>query len=232
MASTLQAAARSGSNGGPTQGTGRPTTIKSRRSWRPGLLALSLFLIVGSMLAGLWLYQSTTSRVGVLVAATDLQPGDQLSVADTRVQLVAAEPDFLQTLFTEEQAEATGFYSGGLELTVGRSIPAGSPLVRSYLFPDEAIIPPDKAVVGVSLDAGSYPHAIRDGHTVALQSASTDDDQAEAVPLGEAEVWSAVVDINSGRLAADLIVDIEDQNAVVQAHRNDLLRVTLINGGS
>lgn len=230
MTSTLQAATGAGANGGNTP-TGRPTTIKRRRSWRPGLLALSLFLIVGSMLAGLWLYQSTTSRVGILVAATDLQPGDVLTVADTRVQYVAAEPDFLQTLFTEDQADSVGFYSGGLELTVGRSIPAGAPLVRSYLVPEEGLIPAGKAIVGVNLDIGSYPNLIRDGHTVELQATSDDDEQLEALTLGEAVVWSAVIDPGNGNLNADLIVDLGDQNAVVQAHRNDLLRLTLVEGG-
>jgi len=232
MTSTLQGATRSGSNGGTAPATGRPTTIKRRRSWRPGLLALSLFLIVGSMLAGLWLYQSTTSRVGVLVAATDLQPGDQLTPADTRVQLVAAEPDFLQTLFTDDQATATGFYNGSLNLTIGRSMPAGTPLVRDYLVLDENLIPTGKAVVGVDLELGSYPNLIKDGFTVSLQATSSDDEQLQSLQLGEAEVWSAVVDPGDGRLSADLIVDLDDQTTVVQAHRNDLLRLTLIDGGS
>ncbi|MDH4278922.1 MAG: hypothetical protein OEW83_12665 [Acidimicrobiia bacterium] len=231
MTSTLQGATRSGSNGGTAPAAGRPTTIKRRRSWRPGLLALSLFLIVGSMLAGLWLYQSTTSRVGILHAATALQPGDQLTVADTRVQYVAAEPDFLQALFTEDQATATGFYGGTLGLTVSRSIPAGAPLVRDYLVPDENLIPEGKAIVGVNLELGSYPNLISDGHTVDMQSASDDDEQLTSVSLGEAVVWSAVVDPDNGRLRADLIVELEDQNAVVQAHRNDLLRLTLVDGG-
>ncbi len=231
MASTLQGATRSGSNGGTAPTTGRPTTIKRRRSWRPGLLALSLFLIVGSMLAGLWLYQSTTSRVGILVAATDLRPGDQLTATDTRVQFVAAEPDFLTTLFTDDQANATGFYNGTLDLTVSRSIPAGAPLVRDYLVLEEDLIPGDKAIVGVDLEVGSYPNLIRDGHTVDMQSASGDDEQFASISLGEAVIWSAVVDPDNGRLRADLIVELEDQNAVVQAHRNDLLRLTLVDGG-
>ncbi len=232
MTSTLQGATRSGSNGGTTPATGRPTTIKRRRSWRPGLLALSLFLIVGSMLAGLWLYQSTTSRVGILVAATDLEAGDRLTVADTRVQFVAAEPDFLQALFTEEQATSSGFYGETLGLTVGRAIPAGSPLVRAYLVTDENLIPTGKAIVGVDLEVGSYPNLIRDGHTVDLQATSDDDEQLTSISLGRAEVWSAVVDPTNGKLRADLIVDLENQNAVVQAHRNDLLRLTLVDGGS
>ena len=231
MASTLQAATQAGSNGEAVAGPGRPTTIKSRRSWRPGLLALSLFLIVGSMLAGLWLYQSTTSRVGVLVAATDLQPGDRLEVTDTRVQYVAAEPEFLAPLFTEEQAVGSGFYGGSLELTVGRPLPAGSPLVREYLLTEETLIPADKTVVGVSLGVGEYPNAIASGNVVALHSTSSDDEQLDAVLLGEAEVWSAQIDPNSGALIADLIVEVEEQSTIVQAHRNDLLRLTLVAEG-
>ena len=232
MTSTLQATTRSGTNGGSNPGTTRPTTIKSRRSWRPGLLVLSLFLIVGSMLAGLWLYQSTTTRIGVLVAASDLEPGDRLQISDTRVQFIAAEPDFYDTLFTEDQANATGFYGGSLELTVSRSMPAGAPLVRDYLVRNEDLIPAGTAVVGVNLELGSYPNLITDGQTVALQATSSDDELLESITLGEAEVWSASIDPDDGKLNADLIVRLADQNAVVQAHRNDDLRLTLVDGGS
>lgn len=228
MASTLQGATRSGSNGGTAPTTGRPTTIKRRRSWRPGLLALSLFLIVGSMLAGLWLYQSTTSRVGILVAATDLQPGDQLTAADTRVQFVAAEPDFLTSLFTDDQANATGFYDGTLDLTVGRSIPAGSPLVRDYLIPEGNLIPAGKAVVGMDLRVGTFPQLLRAGDTVELFFAYDDTDATLSTPLGAAEVWSVSAGESAEMVVVDLVVELEQQESVVQAHRTDQLRFTVV----
>ncbi len=231
MTSTLQTASTVGQNGGSASTGGRPTTIKSRRSWRPGLLFLSLFLIVGSMLAGLWLYQSTTSRVGILVAASDLEPGNLLTVADTRVQYVAAEPEFLQTLFTEDQANSVGFYGGTKNLTVGRSIPAGAPLVRAYLVPDENLVPGGKAVVGVKLERGEYPNLIRDGQTVAVHAVTSDDEDLVAIPITEAEVWSATIDPNNGELTADLIVDLGEQFAIVQTHSNELLRLTMVEGG-
>lgn len=228
MTSTLQGATRSGSNGGTAPTAGRPTTIRRRRSWRPGLLALSLFLIVGSMLAGLWLYQSTTSRVGILVAATDLQAGDQLTVADTRVQYVAAETEFLTSLFTEDQAEATGFYDGALDLTVGRSIPAGSPLVREYLIAEGNLIPAGKAVVGMDMRVGTFPQVLRDGDTVELFFAYDDKDVTASTPLGTAEVWSVTADESAETVLVDLIVDQEQQESVVQAHRTNQLRFTVV----
>jgi hypothetical protein len=184
------------------------------------------------MLAGLWLYQSSTSKVGVLVAAQDLQAGNQLSASDTRVQYITAETDFLQSLFTENQAKSVGFYAGDQELVVGRFIPAGSPLVREYLVPRERVIPPNKAIVGLRLEAGSYPSALRGGDTVALYAAPNDDDVQQARPLGEASVFRMRLDERDGDLTADLVVEADTQESIVQAHRNDELRITLIRSGS
>jgi hypothetical protein len=78
---------------------------RSRR--RPGLYALGTVLVVVGALAAVWLVNSTSNRVPVLVLANDVSYGDTITRADLTTTEVAHDPS-VRTVPADQASEVVG----------------------------------------------------------------------------------------------------------------------------
>jgi len=130
--------------------------IAPPRQRRPALAALALLLIVGGALVAGLLAVRMDSRVPVLVAAQDIEPGAEITKEDLRVSRVASEG---LGLIPEEYAEQViGAYA-----TTG--IKANT-LLDENMVSSKDPVPDDRAVVSVPLDGKLAPGRITSGDVV------------------------------------------------------------------
>lgn len=130
--------------------------IAPPRQRRPALAALALLLIVGGALVAGLLAVRMDSRVPVLVAAQDIEPGAEITEEDLRVSRVASEG---LGLIGEEYAEQViGAYA-----TTG--IKANT-LLDENMVSSKDPVPDDRAVVSVPLDGKLAPGRITSGDVV------------------------------------------------------------------
>ena len=211
-----------------------PVALKQRRSWRPGLMLLGLFLVVGSMLGGILLLDSVTTTTSVLVAAGDMERGHVVQVSDVRVAEISVEPD-LNVLRLDEQRFLGGASSGQPVRVLRGFVPAGTVLSEDHFIEESVAIGPSQALTGVRLESGQYPSALKVGDEVDLFAVQLRSGEADATPIGRAEVWriwqSVSADDRTEDLVADLLIQADLQPAVVQAHADDALRITIVRSG-
>lgn len=154
--------------------------IAPPRQRRPALAALALLLIVGGALVAGLLAVRMDSRVPVLVAKEDIEPGAQITEEDLGVVRVASEG--LGLIGEEYADEVIGAYA-----TTG--IPANT-LLDENLVSSESPIPDGRAIVSVPLEGKLAPTStVRSGDLVQVvraTSASGGSEKAEV--LGTAYV--------------------------------------------
>jgi Flp pilus assembly protein CpaB len=130
--------------------------ISPPRQRRPALAALALLLIVGGALVAGLLAVRMDSRVPVLVAAQDIEPGAKITAEDLKVARVASEG---LDLIPEEYAdEVIGSYA-----TSGIT---ANTLLDERMVSSEDPVPDGRAVVSVPLDGKLAPGRVASGDLV------------------------------------------------------------------
>lgn len=197
---------------------------------RPGLAAAGAGLVVFSMLVGAWMFLASSRTIGVLVAARDLAPGEQLDASDVRVVQLSRPGDLRAVMSTQQ------------ELVVGRTtrgpVPAGTLLNTSLFVDRDEAVPAGQVVVGLALSPGSAPSGqLAAGDRVELLAvarsvagSSTQAPPARVLAVGS--VWS-VEPIGSGSSATgkiwvSLLVPQASHGDVAQAAADDRLRIGLL----
>lgn len=132
----------------------RPTGPPRQR--RPALAALALLLIVGGALLAGVLALRMDSREAVLVAATDIAPGTQIT-ADMLVEAQVAS-DKLQTIDVDQASQVVGTYA---TTTIAKDS-----LVEVSALSNEAPVSGDRAVVAVGLNPALTPAGLKPGDLV------------------------------------------------------------------
>ena len=142
-------------------------------------LVAGVLLVVVSALGGVLLFSSTDDRVDVVVAATELLPGQPVERADLRVARVAVD-DGITTVTPDAVANLVG------QQAIGR-VPAGT-LLSPGMFADELPLEPGEVVFGAALDPGEAPlSALQVGTPVELLSVVPSDPFSQAPPPVEGE---------------------------------------------
>jgi Flp pilus assembly protein CpaB len=191
-------------------------------------VALGLLLVFGSGLAFAAWSHATSSRVAVLVAASDIDAGDVIGPTSLRTEEVAAGPG-LSRVTADRRADLVGKSARG-------PIPAGA-LLTPTMVSDGPVVPAGQSVVGAVLAPGAYPtEALRPGDTVELvASAVTKEPDAVPLSLGRARVWAITdADATSGTRGrfVSLLVSADDALAVTNASALQQLRLVLVGAGS
>ncbi len=130
--------------------------IAPPRQRRPALAALALLLIVGGALVAGLLAVRMDSRVPVLVAAQDIEPGAMITEEDLKVSRVASEG--LDLIPEEFADEVVGSYA-----TSGIT---ANTLLDVRMVSSEDPVPDGRAVVSVPLDGKLAPGRVASGDLV------------------------------------------------------------------
>lgn len=209
-------------------------------------LVAGVLLVVLSALGGVLLFSSTDDRVDVVVAATELLPGQPVERTDLRVARVAAD-DNIATVTPDAVANLVG------QQAIGR-VPAGT-LLSPGMFADELPLGPDEVVFGAALDPGEAPlSGLQIGTTVELLNVVPEDATPQpppaetqaplpaegetpaptpasgeviSTPIGSGTVW-AVESIATGQLWVSIRVDRQVGLQASLASAQDALRVVLV----
>ena len=224
MAQSLLDSTRSRSSQSGKDAPVVPLVPPKRR--RPTWVVAGGLLILTAAIVGAWIFSSTTSRLAIVVAARDLEPGDVLQASDLRVVEITTAPD-MRAIQESQQSLVIGRVARG-------PIPAGT-VVNTDLFADPgAAVPSGFVVVGASLEAGAAPLAsLASGDPVDIVGVSkaAGADTSSATVLTRGTVWA--VDAASGsssspKLWVSLLVPTEAQTAVAQAAADGRLRLSLV----
>jgi hypothetical protein len=214
--------------------TRAPAILKHRRGWRPGLLLFGLILVVGSMLAGILLFDSVTTTTRVLVAAEDLNRGQILTTSDVRVAEITVTPE-INVLPLDEQRFLGGESAGEPVRVLRGFVPAGSVLTKEHFVEQGELVGANEALVGARLETGRYPSTLRVGDEVEMFAASPRNTGEGAAYIGRAEVWNvwqaASEEDRTDDLIADLLIDADFEAAVLQAQSEGNLLLTLVSDG-
>ncbi|KAA1427208.1 SAF domain-containing protein [Nocardioides antri] len=150
---------------GPAGGT----QIAPPRQRRPALAALALLLIVGGALVAGLLAVRMDSRVPVLVAAQDIEPGAEIAAEDLEVVRVASEG--LGLIPEDYTDQVVGAYAT-------TTIRANTLLDENMVSRDNPV-PRDRAVVSVPIAGNTAPGRVAPGDLVQVirttDAASADD---------------------------------------------------------
>jgi len=191
------------------------------RDRRPALAALALLLVLGGALASTLLVLRSGDRVEVLVAATDIAPGQTVTADDfTTAQVAADGASFVQ-------AEARDNFVG-TSATVG--IPAGT-LINNVMFQAGTVVPDDADVVGLVLTPQQRPAGpIGQGDVVRLFLVPRGDQLAGSGAEGSELVSAArvVESVDGGNqgLSLSVLVPSDDASAVVAGSATGQVAVT------
>jgi hypothetical protein len=144
---------RNGAPSGPTATTGpAPAATGDRlpkppRRRRPGFAALAVLLVVGAAATAGLLAIRLDERVPILVAATDIPVGKEITRQDLAVARVASSE--LKLIAAEDVAAVEGRYAT-------QSIPAGRPL-DAQMLGDSGLLKPGWVALGVVIKPGNVP---------------------------------------------------------------------------
>lgn len=177
-----------------TRAAARRPIAAVRRRWGRIGVGVAAAVVGGWVFAALYL--SADDRVGVVVAATDVERFEVLERADLRIVEVSAD------------AAVEWVHADRLDDLVGRTVAsglvAGVPLVDALLVPDgERLVAASEAVVGVVVGAAEGPHGeLRPGAVVSVV-ARTGSGGTEVV---ETPGW--VLDVSSVSASGDRSVEV------------------------
>ena len=200
---------------------------------RPATVLAGVASVVLAALLGAYVFTASSSKVPVMVAAHDLEPGVPVSAADLRV-VELRSTGALRAIQSSQQ-----------ELILGEvpraPVPAGTVLNTGLFVSASDAVPHGKAVVGAAFEAGQIPSPrLGAGDNVQLlQVAAAAPGSLDAAPrsasvLGSATVWavtgSAEPGSSTSKVWVSLLVDESSQTAVAQAAADGVLRVSLVAG--
>lgn len=214
-----------------------PGRVAEARHRNPTWLLAGVLLVVLSALGGVLLFSSNDDRTDVLVAATDLEPGQPIEQSDLRIEQVALDGG-VRSIAPSEAADLVG------RIPVGR-VPASSMLAPG-MFADEVALGPDEMVFGAALDPGEAPlSGLQVGAPIELLVLRVADltgsagpvasDPAAGVPtaatgataIGTGTVW-AVESIATGQIWVSMRVRRDVGLAASLASAEDTLRIVLV----
>jgi len=205
-----------------------PGRVAEPRRRNPTWIVAGVLLVVLSALGGVLLFTSSDDRTGVLVAASDLEPGRAVEAADLRIERVAIDGG-VRAVTADDAGELVGRHPTG-------RIPAGT-MLSPAMFDAAIPLGPDEVVIGASLDPGEAPlSAVDVGDAVELievdvaapgDAAAT---ESSVRTLGTGTVW-AVEPVATGQLWLSVRADRAVGMAASLASAQDRLRVALIGGG-
>ena len=226
--------------GGAPAARFEPGRVAEPRPRNPIWLVAGVLLVVVSALGGVLLFSSTDDRMDVVVAATEILPGQPVERADLRVARVAVD-DGIATVTPEAAANLVG------QQAIGR-VPAGT-LLSPGMFADELPLKPGEVVFGAALDPGEAPlSGLQIGTPVELlnvvaadpsspvpppvggegeAAAPASDGRVVSIPIGPGIVW-AVEPIATGQLWVSIRVDREVGLEASLASAQDSLRIVLV----
>jgi hypothetical protein len=206
-----------------------PGRVAEARHRNPTWIVAGVLLVLLSALGGVLLFTSSDDRAEVLVAATDLEPGQAVVSGDLRIERVAVDGG-VRSMPASAAADLVGQHPTG-------RIPAGT-MLSPAMFDAAIPLGADEVVVGASLDPGEAPlSAVEVGAPVELiEVAVSTPGAAGAAPvedtartIGAGTVW-AVEPVATGQIWLSLRVDRDVGMAVSLAAAQDRLRVALIGG--
>lgn len=185
-----------------------PLKLKARsRRWRAMLLAGAL-MAAGAALSVVALEQ-VDQRAPVLVAATDLPAGHQVTAGDVRV-VEAAGLEGLPTLGEPAQAVGT---------TVTTPVTEGGLLSDDVLGADGEQLGSDEAEVGLQLEPGRAPTSLRPGAEVTVVLTGEGADQS--VPARVQALEGLTDEAAGGGHSVDLVVESTYAAQVARAAAED-----------
>lgn len=203
-------------------GESRPSPPRRRR---PGMAALAVLLVVGgAALAGL-LALRLDSREPVIVLATDVPAGTEITADLLRTTPVAGDDTLLVP--EDQVADVLGTYA---RVTLSR----GQLLDTSMLTRDQPI-GAGAVRVGAPLTSGRVPPDLRSGDQVRLVRLG--DGSTPPTPLAEGLVMttstptSGDIADDSGSAGVTLLVSEDAADGVIDAGGNDVLGIALIERG-
>lgn len=203
--------------GGPARRPGR-----GRRPRRWALFGMGLFLVAGSVVAGLTLWGEAGATREVLVAARPITAGHVLGRADLRAVALGGT-EGVSVVAASDAARLVGAVAT-VPMPAGAVIPAD--VTRAGLLPPAA-----QAVVSVALPAGAVPALASPGSPVRLFAIPV---TGRPAPIGVPESgWPAVlVAVAPGGSGAAITVSLQvaeqDAGAILEA--GDGVRVVVVNG--
>jgi SAF domain len=207
-----------------------PGRVAETRHRNPAWVLGGVLVVLLCALAGVLLFSSADERTEVLVAASDLEPGEPISRADLRIERIVLDGG-VGSLSPAAADELVG------ELPVGR-VPAGT-LLAPGMFAAEVPLAPNEVVFGAALDPGEAPlSGVQVGAPVELLDVARASPTAElgtepataAVTIGTGTVW-AVEPLATGQLWISVRVPRTVGLSASEASQLDTLRVVLIGGG-
>jgi len=184
-------------------------------------------LVIVAAVIGAWAFSSTSTRISIVVAARDLEPGDVVAAADLRVVEIGAAGD-MRAVQAFQQSLVIGQVARG-------AIPAGT-VLNTDLFADPGTSVPDGfVVIGTPLDAGTAPiGSLASGDPVdviGVAKANGPDGSATAEVITRASVWAVdrpETSSASPKVWVSLLVPVDSQTAVAQASADGRLRLSLV----
>lgn len=203
--------------------------IAPPRQRRPALAALALLLIVGGALVAGLLAVRMDSRVPVLVATQDIEPGARITADDFGVVRVASEG--LGLLPEDLADQVDGAYAT-------RAIPANTLLDQNMVSTDDPV-PDGRAIVSVPLDGKLAPATtVQEGDLVQIvRATSATGSSAKAEELGTGYVL-AVTEPESDELGgstqaatASILVLDDAAVAVIDAASNGEAGLAILESG-
>ena len=202
---------------------------RRRPSWALG----GAVMIVAAALLGAYVFSVETSKVSVMVAAHDLEPGLPIGAGDLRVVQIGMTGE-LRAIQPDQQGLILG-------QTPRAAIPAGTVLNTGLFVAAGEAVPQGQVVVGASFAAGEVPTPrLRTGDLVQLlevaptAGGAADAASLDAVVLGAATVWAVTGSADPGastsKVWVSLLVTVGLQTQVAQAAADGRLRLALGGG--
>ncbi|MPZ52633.1 MAG: hypothetical protein GEU79_07855 [Acidimicrobiia bacterium] len=138
-----------------------PDSPKKRKVKVPQLILAIIVMAGAALIAVLW-YSSSVTRSPVLVAASDIAPGEIIEASDLAISYIGTD-DVLAVIPQSEADQVIGSRAS-MELVTGQLLPPSVMDGRTAVVPGES-------VVGVVVAAGGYPNTdLRAGQFVRVVS--------------------------------------------------------------
>lgn len=197
---------------------------------RPSWVVAGVVLVGLAALLGAYVLTAVSETLSVVVAARDLQPGEEIDVGDLRVVELGRTSE-LRAIQSSQQDLILGLAPRG-------PVPAGTVLNTGLFVAPSDVLPDGRVVVGAALATGAVPTAsLGPGDSVGLLVVAADAGAAPAAPespptaelVGTGSVWAVEGSFESAtdEIWVSLLVDERLQLAVVQAAADGRLRLSL-----
>lgn len=204
-------------------------SLAAPKQRKPSWMVAGVLMVAFAALLGAWAFSTATDTIQVVVAARDIDAGEEIGVGDLRVVEMGRTGE-LRAIQPSQQ-----------DLVVGRAsrgpIPAGTVLNTGLFVDRDRLLAPGEVVVGVSLAAGELAApTVAPGDRVRLiavgRPAVGAQLPADPEVLGDGSIWSLTGEASTGassdRVWVSLLVPEELQTVVAQAAADGVLRLVLV----